>query len=84
MLIIAEKLRLILSQAKEDENVTHVIIVCDEFEKSDFEVRVPKSQSVRARVADFESMKSHRVVEVYSLGRDIEEQLREPLAYHLD
>lgn len=84
MLIVPDKLRHILAHAKEDTNVTHVIIVCDVFERSDFEVRVTKSESVRARVAEYERMRSHRVVEVYSLGRDIEEQLREPKAYHLD
>lgn len=73
---------------------THVIVVCDTYDWEDYPVYVFKDaapESVRGRVGsarkiyeEFNGKEMQKVMEVYSLNRDIESQLAEHRALHFD
>ncbi len=70
-----EQIRSWLHEGKA-QGATHVIIVCDTFDYEDYPVYVRPGQDIRTRMAEFDDRNMQRVMEVYSLRRDIEEQLR--------
>ena len=72
-----------LEQAKK-EGATHVVIVCDLFDYEDYPVEVKPGQDVQEIVRQYRTRIMTRVQEVYSLSRDLEEQLNELIAWHLD
>lgn len=61
------------------EDCSHVIIYCDTFDYTDYPVYVLKTENIE------DVMKTHndRLMEVYSLSMDIEAQLNEYRAYHI-
>ena len=80
-----EQLRAWLAKG-EDYKATHMIVVCDTFKYEDFPVYVLRGAHVHELVKQHSEpiAKMLKVMEVYSYGRDLEEQLREHRAYHLD
>lgn len=70
--------------SREDAKATHVIIMCDDFDFSDYPVPVYEDQDVNEVLEEKRAGSMQRVMEVYSLNRDIEEQLAEHRAFHLD
>lgn len=56
---------------------THVIIVCDTFDHEDYPVEVMPDQNVRVIEAHMRDLSMQRVMEVYCLADDLEEQLDE-------
>lgn len=79
-IVLADLLRW-FEEGKE-KGATHIIIVCDTYDYSDFPVYVMKDQDAR-EVAKKEREKSmQRVMEVYSLSLSPEDQFNEPRAYH--
>ncbi len=71
-----------LERAKQ-ENATHMIVVCDTFSYEDYPVFVSEAEDVRKVEAEHTG-NMQKVMEVYSLNRDIEEQLNEFRAFHYD
>lgn len=73
---------------------THVIVVCDTYDWEDYPVyvfkdAVPKDAyghvgSARKIYEEFSGKGMQKVMEVYSLNRDIESQLAEHRAFHFD
>lgn len=63
---------------------THVITVCDTFDWDDYPVYVMPGQSARDLVSQHEKMEMQQVMECYSLAHDIEAQLKEDVAMHVE
>lgn len=61
------------------QNATHMIVACDTFDWEDYPVFVMPGQDVRKMAS-----KQEKVMEVYSLSKNMESQLDEPRAFHYD
>ena len=72
-----------LNEAKKMK-ATHVIVVCDTFDWEDYPVYVASNEDVRKKYVEYNGPNMQRVMEVYSLGMDIERQLNETWAFHSD
>jgi hypothetical protein len=60
-----------------------MIVACDTFDYEDFPVNVMPGEDPKKKAAEYDNPnKMLRLMEVYSLSRDIEEQLRERRAFH--
>lgn len=59
----------------EEEGATHVIVVCDTFDYEDYPVMVKPSERVREKVEEYRKKRWSKVMEVYNLSMDIDEQL---------
>lgn len=64
--------------------ITHVIVVCDTYDHDDYPVYVGESVDVNERYEHYRNAKMQRVMEVYSMNRDIDAQLSENRAWHFD
>lgn len=62
---------------------THLIVVDDTFKHEDYPVYVVPTDNIHKIINEF-SRNMQRVMEVYSYARDLETQLAEPHAYHLN
>lgn len=67
-----------------NENITHMIVVCDTFDFDDYPVFVSKGEDVQEKEAEFRGKEMQRVMEVYSRNHTKEEQLAERRAFHYD
>jgi len=67
-------------QSGKDKGATHMVVVCDTFDWSDYPAYVSESEDVQA-IAE-EHHKSGKVMEVYDLRMDMEMQLSERRAFH--
>ena len=65
-----------------DESLTHMVVVCDTFDWSDFPVFVSKDQNVHEVVAFHAAHEMEKVTEVYSRALSKESQLAERRALH--
>lgn len=65
------------------QNATHVIIVCDTYDYEDYPVFVQRDQDPRREVK-LRSGNMQKVMEVYSLGLDIETQLASHRVFNYD
>lgn len=63
---------------------THIIIVCDTFDYEDFPVYVMPNEDVRQKEVEEKDKPMQRVMEVYSLSRDMMDQYNEPRSFHYD
>ena len=79
----AHEIRAWLTNAKRD-GATHVVIVCDTFDHSNFPVPVMPSEKVRDVFEAHDNKDMNRVMEVYALHLDIEAQLSEHRAFHFE
>jgi len=61
---------------------THVVIVCDTFDYSDYPVYVHDVGNVEDVVSYYDGRNMQKVMEVYSLSLSIEDQLSEKRAFH--
>ena len=85
MAVTREGIRQWLQQAKKEGGISHVIIVCDNFDYEDYPVNVKTGQDVHERMRDFSNGKNmQQIMEVYNMKMDIEKQLGEHRAYHPD
>jgi len=84
MALNKEKIRQWLQHAKDEGNISHVIIVCDTFDYEDYPVNVKIGQDVYKHIKHYSYNNMQRVMEVYNLKMDIERQLSEPRAYYPD
>ena len=67
------------------ENATHVIVVCDTFDWEDYPVFVSPGENVQTVVKRLRfGTDMQKVMEVYSLSQDLNSQLNEYRAFHLD
>jgi len=73
-----------LEDGKQNKSLTHVIIVCDTFDWEDYPVYVSSSDDVRKIYGKYDGRNMQKVMEVYSLNKNLEEQLAETRAFHFD
>ena len=62
---------------------THVMIVCDTYDYDDYPVYVQPEQDIREMLKAY-SKDMQKVMEVYSMNLDIDEQLSEHRSFNLD
>lgn len=63
---------------------THMVVVCDTFDHEDYPVYVYPNGNVHEVVEAYDGKNMQRVMEVYALFLDMEGQLAERRAFHLD
>jgi hypothetical protein len=63
---------------------SHMIVVCDTFDHSDYPVYVQPGEDVRKAYDDYNGKNMQRVMEVYSYSRSKESQFAEHRAMHFD
>lgn len=64
-------------QRGKDEGATHVIVMCDTFDYDDYPVNVMPNQDAREIVNERDGKNMAKLVEVYNLSMDWEEQIAE-------
>lgn len=57
------------------KGATHMIVVCDTFDHSDYPVFIAPEEDVRERAKEYDGRNMQRIMEVYDLSRDMDEQL---------
>ncbi|MDX1535923.1 MAG: hypothetical protein R3346_04150 [Candidatus Spechtbacterales bacterium] len=57
-----------------EQGATHMIVVCDTFDWEDFPVYVAPDENVREKADEYNKMSMQKVMEVYSLSKDFNEQ----------
>jgi len=60
-----------------EQGATHLIVVCDTFNYEDYPVYVEKGQDAKKVYEAHNGPNMQRVMEVYNLSQDMEEQLNE-------
>lgn len=71
-------------QVGKSQGFTHMIVVCDSYDNSDYPVYVGADENVRKRSDEYENKSMQRVMEVYSLKMELETQMSEFRAFHYD
>lgn len=72
-----------LKQAKKNK-ATHMLVCTDTFDYSDYPVEVKIGDDVRKIYNEHNGPNMQKVMEVYNLSMDIEEQLNNPRAFNLE
>lgn len=62
---------------KDGEKITHVIIVCDTYDHEDYPVYIHEGEDVNERIAYYRGASMQRIMEVYNMSMDIDEQLKQ-------
>jgi hypothetical protein len=65
------------------EKATHVIVVCDTYDYSDYPVYVAAGTDVATEVKRIRAQSMTRIMEVYNLSISITYQMAEHRAFHL-
>jgi dCMP deaminase len=55
---------------------SHVLIVCDSFDYEDYPVAVKIGEDIASKIAEYTNKNMQRIMEVYNLSMDIEEQIK--------
>jgi hypothetical protein len=66
------------------KGATHMVVVCDTFDHEDYPVYVMPGGDARKTVNEYSGKSMQRVMECYSLKKNIAAQLAEFRAYHYD
>ena len=64
------------------KNATHMIVVCDTFDYSDYPVYVNEFEDVHNIVEKYDNLNMQKVMEVYNLKKDIREQLMQEKSFN--
>lgn len=67
-----------------EEGATHLIVVCDSWDYEDYPVFVKSGEDAREKASEYSGKNMQRVMEVYSLSQDKEQQMAEHRAFHYD
>lgn len=65
-----------------EENQTHVIVVCDTYDYEDYPVYVDETEDVREVEKKYNGQNMQRIMEVYNLKMNIEDQLNQHRAFN--
>ena len=77
-----QQIHMWLKEAKND-GATHMLVVCDTFDHSDYPVSVSPDQAITDVMARFTGKNMQRIMEVYNLAHDIDKQLLEHRAWNV-
>lgn len=62
---------------------THVFIVCDTFDHEDYPVLIHEGDDVQKKIEQYHNQNMQRIMEIYNLSMDIEEQLNEQRSWNV-
>ncbi len=62
---------------------SHLLIVCDTFDFEDYPVYIKKEEDIHEKIKEY-SKNMQKIMEVYNYAIDLEYQLSERRAYHID
>ncbi len=79
-----DELSIWFDRAKNEPGCTHMIVVCDTFSYEDYPVIIKSHEDVRERAKEYDGVKMQRIMEVYSMALDKDEQMAEHRAFHWD
>lgn len=66
-----------------EPNHTHMMVVCDQFDYEDFPVFITATETeARRRVSEYNGRDMTRVMEIYDLKSDLEDQLSGGIAFN--
>lgn len=65
-----------------EKEATHMIVVCDTFDHEDYPVYVPAGKNPRTEAAKYDGRNMQKIMEVYDLRLDRDEQMAEVRAFH--
>lgn len=65
----------------QDQNATHMIVVCDTFDWDDYPVYVSATENVQEKYNQYNGQNMQKVMEVYNLSKDINKQLNQHRAF---
>lgn len=65
-----------------ETGATHLVVMCDTFDHSDYPVFIPPGEDAREAVGKLRSHEMQRVMEVYNLAMPDDEQLAEHRAFN--
>ena len=60
-----------------EKGATHLIVVCDSFDYTDYPVYVMSHEDVHEKKAKYNGQNMQSIMEVYNLEKDIKSQLNE-------
>ena len=81
-MICREEIREWLQSAKAMGS-THMLVVCDTYDWEDYPVFVGVDQDINERIEHFHGPNMQKVMEVYSMSEDLEEQLEKHLNWRV-
>lgn len=64
------------------KRTTHMLIVCDTFDWSDYPVYVTEDQICQEVFEDYSGKNMQKVMEIYNLETDLDEQVNATRAWH--
>ena len=64
------------------QNASHMLVVCDTFDYQDYPVYVNENEDVNEIYQKYNNTNMQKVMEVYNLSMNLEEQLNEYRAFH--
>jgi hypothetical protein len=65
-----------------ERQATHMIVVCDTFNYEDYPVYVSPDQDAQTEAAKYNGANMQRIMEVYNLHLDRDQQMAEYRAFH--
>lgn len=65
-----------------EQKATHLIVVCDTFDYEDYPVFVSKSENVHDVFSKYNGPNMQKVMEVYNLSMDMEEQISQERSFN--
>ena len=65
-----------------EQQATHMIVVCDTWDHEDYPVYVSSDQDARTEAAKYSGPNMQKVMEVYDLHLDRDQQMAEHRAFH--
>lgn len=63
-------------------NATHMIVVCDTYEREDFPVYVSLAQDVHKVAEEYSGKNAQKIMEVYDLTMDMDVQMAQHRAFN--
>ena len=81
-MICREEIREWLESAKEMGS-THMLVVCDTYDWEDYPVFVGEDHDIDERIEHFHGPNMQKVMEVYLMSEDLEEQLERHLNWRI-
>ena len=57
------------------QEATHLVVICDTFDYTDYPVYILPGQDARKKVFDRDGKNMEKIMEVFDLSKDVEEQI---------
>ncbi|MBP6854766.1 MAG: hypothetical protein KBD26_00120 [Candidatus Pacebacteria bacterium] len=65
-----------------EQGATHLVVVCDTFDHDDYPVFVESNENVKEVESEYNGKNMQKVMEVYNLSKDMENQLNQFRAFN--